>query len=157
MIGNIDHIVDIVSEKNNIDRAIVDKIAKLYFKEWKIRMRVSTEICIPMIGLGKFIASRSKLIGFVKTEIKKLRAVRKRMLLRPETRNELNINREKYYTENIRTAWKQLEAIRAINIQDIELRKAGIIKSFGQGSPKYDAWKKRKQEENDKRISETNS
>lgn len=154
MIGNINHIIDIVAEKNNMDRAMIEKIAKMYYKEWKNRLRTSEEICIPLLGLGKFITSASRLRGFIRTEVKKLRRIRQWKKNNPQRVTDVILAKEKYYTDNIKVAWAQLERIREINLQDKKLREEGKLKSFGIGHPEYKKWKKQKEDE---RLLETDS
>lgn len=126
MIGCLDYIIDDVSKKRGMDRKIVEAIAMEYFKRWKFQLTNSDCLSIDMRGLGMWIGMNSKLRGYVRENIRKIRYLEKEI----ETNEELSfldkdILREKigHYKHRIKLAWAQLDAIRYVYIRRKEVSK----------------------------------
>lgn len=115
MIGNIDYVIDIVAEREGYDKEVLKKITMGYFKEWKKQMRYGEEILIPFGRFGDFMIMNSKLRGYVRRLIKKIRTIRIR---RFQGKSKMPYNQllaiEHKYMEEFRLAWRQLEVIRKI-------------------------------------------
>lgn len=131
MIGTLDYIIDIVAEKHKVDRRIVEVIAQENFKRLKTRLVNSTAVAINMNLLGTWVCSNRKLRNYVRQYIKKLRKIRQAI---SKEKNEEKLtalkNREVIYVERVRTAWSQMEAIRAVYISLAEKKKKRIERAI---------------------------
>ena len=117
MIGNIDYIIDIVAEREGYDKEVLRGITMGYFKEWKKRMRYGEEIVIPFGKIGKFMVMNSKLRGFARRTLRKIRNIRYKRIT---GKSKMSANQlaaiEHKYMEEFRLAWGQMEVIRKIFI-----------------------------------------
>lgn len=114
MIGNLDYIIDNVSTKYNLDRRLVEVIAQESFKRLKSKMTSSEAVSLLFPGLGYWCIMNRKLRNYTRQYIKKLRKAREK--LASGTLEEAKIpyykELEAVYTERVRTAWIQMDAMR---------------------------------------------
>jgi aromatic ring-opening dioxygenase LigB subunit len=143
MIGNIDIIIDNVSDKNDYDRRIVEVIARETFKRLKTRMVHSNALALYITQLGHFIPMHTRLRKYIWETLKKVRKQRKRIqdfteLLesaREESRITLYTTKlesakmwEGIYVYNLKNALIQLNAIRTIWYERTNRRKISKLK-----------------------------
>lgn len=118
MIGNIDYVIDIAAEKHGYDRELLKKVVMGYFKEWKRQMRYEEPVLIPFGRFGDFMIMNSKLRGYCRRMIKKIRGIR---IKRFQGKSKMPYNQllaiEHRWMEEFRLAWKQLDIIRKILIE----------------------------------------
>ena len=128
MIGNLDLIIDIVSEKEQLDRRLVEVVAVETFKRLKTRMVHSNALSLYLQDLGYFIPLNTRLRKYIRENIKKVRKQRKRIaeftnLLESATENKIEVYTEKLrvareferiYLYNLKNALIQLNALRTV-------------------------------------------
>ena len=121
MIGNIDYIIDNVSAKYGIERRIVEVIANESFKRLKKQQTNSEALSLYFPQLGYWVCMNGKLRRYIREYIKKLRKIREKVKsgTLSEEQMPFYIERDEIYTNNIRVAWSQLEAMRQIFIGNV--------------------------------------
>lgn len=146
MIGNIDYIIDIVAEKKGVDRRIVEVMASEIFKKLKKSMTNSDALSFSMGKLGHWVCMNRKLRRYTREYIKKLRAVRQKieqenLLAKPdEDKLAYLIKMETIYTNRVRTAWVQLNALRTIFYNYAQRKKEKLARRAA--DPNWDSyWK----------------
>ncbi len=119
MIGNIDYIIDELAKEKGYDRRMVEVIAGEVFRSWKYKITNSEKLTIYVPKLGYWTGSNNKLRGYVREYIRKLRKTRHAIASKRLTPEKLEryMQMEQVYVNNIKRAWKQLEAIRALYIK----------------------------------------
>jgi len=116
MVGNINYIIDDVAEKLGLPREYVKVLAEVQFMEWKRSISTTDCISIKLCGLGYWTTSHSKLKGFVRSNIKKLRKVREAMKdpkYTPLQQETLKV-KEALFIKNIRITWKQIKSLQIL-------------------------------------------
>jgi hypothetical protein len=118
MQGNIDLIIDIAAKNTGMDRAFVEAVAKETFLYFKSRMQHSEAVSLHFPGLGKFTPMYSKLRGYTRLLIKKIRTTRKAIASNRYKGSQLDflIQKEKALVHNFRVCWRQIETYRILLI-----------------------------------------
>lgn len=132
MVGNLDYIIDAVSEKNNLDRRLVEVIAQETFKRFKSRINYTDALSLYVPKLGFFIPMNRKLRRYIGETVRSVRRIRKKMQeyrdllnsdISEEQRTELERKLktcediEKYNVNAIKIAWYQLDTLRYVIIE----------------------------------------
>lgn len=124
MIGNLDYIIDIVSEKYGIDRRIIEVVAQESFKGLKKQMTNSEATSLYYPEIGYFITNNSRLRNYIRQYIKKARKIRlaKKKHSPEDSMYKMLSEKEEICLERIRVAWKQLDALRILMTKEAARR-----------------------------------
>lgn len=100
---------------------ILNVIMDEYHKEWVRKLNFSEENCIYMVGLGSFFTNLSKLKGYTRNLIERLRKLRARLAILSQNpdfvkENSMTWNIERDFTNKLGYAWKQIDQRRQLMI-----------------------------------------
>jgi len=122
---------------------ILNVIMDEYHKEWIRKLNFSEENCIYMVNIGSFFTKLSKLKGYTRTLVERIRALRKRLEILSQDPNFVKENSMTWYmerdlTQKLGFAWKQIDQRRELMIMRY-LRYVERLKFKGQEHKiKYD-------------------